>query len=193
MKKTNEFQGAEATVRLEKNRVVKTRLPKAYRLPVLDAALRKQRTRREARLLRKLYTIIRVPAVLEEKGDTLVLEKIHGEPLKRHVTPSRCQKTGALVGRMHAAQIVHGDLTTSNLMLENPGKKDERIALLDFGLSFPSHKLEDMATDVHVFEELVSTDCFDAFWKGYQSTQPKAGDVHARLQKLKSRGRYRNG
>ncbi|MBI2445562.1 Kae1-associated serine/threonine protein kinase [Candidatus Micrarchaeota archaeon] len=187
------YQGAEATVHLQKNRVVKTRVPKAYRLPALDAALRKQRTRREARLLRRLHPIIRVPAVLEENGDTLILERIHGGPLKRHVTPSRCRHAGVLVGKMHAAQIVHGDLTTSNLLLEHPEKEDERIALVDFGLAYPSHKLEDFATDVHVFEELVNAECFDAFWKGYETTQPKAKDVKARLEKLKNRGRYRNG
>lgn len=189
----DQYQGAEATVRLEKDRVVKTRLPKAYRLPELDAALRKQRTRREARLLRRLSNVIRVPAVLEENGDTLVLEKIHGGPLKRHVTPSRCRHAGERVGKMHAAQIIHGDLTTSNLLLEHPDKKTERIALVDFGLAYPSHKLEDFATDVHVFEELVPDDCFEAFWKGYETTQPKAKDVRARLEKLKNRGRYRNG
>lgn len=189
----DQYQGAEATVRIEKDRVIKTRLPKAYRLAALDAALRKQRTRREARLLRKLFNVIRVPAVLEEAGDTLVLEKIDGEPLKRHVTAKRCEHAGELVGKMHAAQIIHGDLTTSNLLLERPNQKTERIALVDFGLSFPSHKLEDMATDVHVFEELVPADCFESFWKGYESTQPKAKDVKARLEKLKSRGRYRNG
>jgi len=189
----DQYHGAEATVRIEKDRVIKTRLPKAYRLPALDAALRKQRTRREARLLRKLHSIIRVPAVLEESGDKLILERIHGEPLKRHVSPTRCLACGQTVGKMHAAQIIHGDLTTSNLMLEHPNQKTERIALVDFGLSFPSHKLEDMATDVHVLEELVPKECFEAFWKGYESTQPTAAEVSKRLEKLKSRGRYRNG
>ncbi len=187
------FHGAEAVVSIHADRVVKTRRPKSYRLPQVDAALRKQRSRREARLLRKLHPVIRVPAVLEEDGDTLVLERIDGEPLKRHVTPMRCRHAGVLVGKMHAANVIHGDLTTSNLMLEHPSQKTERIALLDFGLAYPSHKLEDMATDVHVFEELVATECFDAFWKGYKTAQPKADDVHARLEKLKGRGRYRQG
>ncbi len=196
----DQYQGAEATVRIEKDHVVKTRLPKAYRLPALDAALRKQRTRREARLLRRLHSIIRVPAVLEENGDTLVLEKIDGEALKRHVTQARCEQTGVLVGKMHAAQNIHGDLTTSNILVEHIGKqggtkgKDgEQIALVDFGLSYPSHKLEDFATDVHVFEELVTEECFTAFWKGYETTQPKAAEVAKRLEKLKNRGRYRGG
>lgn len=187
------FHGAEARVTFHAERVVKTRVPKAYRLPQVDAFLRKQRSRREARLLRKLHPIIRVPAVLEKDGDTLVLERIQGDALKRHVTPTRCRHAGELVGTMHAVNVIHGDLTTSNLMLENPNQKTERIALLDFGLAYPSHKLEDMATDVHVFEELVTTECFTAFWTGYEKTNPKADDVHARLEKLKGRGRYRQG
>lgn len=179
-------------MRLEKDHAVKTRLPKAYRLPQVDAALRKQRTRREARILRKLFSVIRVPAVLEETADTLVLERIHGEPLKHHLTPERCRHAGTIVGKMHSAQIIHGDLTTSNFLVENAGQKNEQIALLDFGLSFPSHKLEDMATDVHVFEELVPADCFEAFRAGYSKTQLKAYDVWNRLRKLKTRGRYRS-
>lgn len=201
-----QYCGAEAVVTIEKDRVVKTRLPKAYRLPALDAALRKQRSRREARILRKLQGVIRVPAVLDENVDTLVLERIHGEPLKGHITPARCRHAGQLVGKMHAARIIHGDLTTSNLMVEHgAGKKlskgpketektdeAEQIALVDFGLSYPSHKLEDMATDVHVFEQLVPAACFDAFWKGYGKNQPQAADVQKRLEKLKNRGRYKN-
>jgi len=188
-----EFRGAEALVTIHGDRVVKQRLPKAYRLPEVDAALRKQRSRREARLLRKLHSTIRVPAVLEEKDDTLVLERIHGAALKQHLDVRHCHNVGELVGRMHAQNVIHGDLTTSNLLLEHAGKKDERIALVDFGLAYPSHKLEDMATDVHVFEELVPAECFKEFWKGYETTNPKAPDVHGRLEKLKGRGRYRQG
>ncbi|MBI5226690.1 Kae1-associated serine/threonine protein kinase [Candidatus Micrarchaeota archaeon] len=183
------YRGAEALVTIEKDRVIKTRLAKAYRLPQLDAALRKQRSRREARLLRKLHTIIRVPKVLDETDDSLILEKIHGEPLKHHLTANRCEKAGFAVGKMHAAQLIHGDLTTSNLLVEHPGQKDEQIVLIDFGLSYPSHKTEDMATDLHVFEELVPKDCFEAFWKGYEKSQQNAQDVGTRLEKLKTRGR----
>ena len=86
--------GAEAVVFEKNGRIHKKRLPKTYRLPQLDAMLRKQRSRREAKILQRLSGIIRVPLLLEQTEDTLVLEKIHGVPLKDKLTASFCRKTG---------------------------------------------------------------------------------------------------
>ncbi len=183
-------QGAEATIWEDSGRIVKQRLPKKYRLPALDASLTKQRIRREARLLRKLRGSVRVPDVLEEAADSIVLEKIDGVPLKQCESPKLCEKAGESVGKMHSLEVVHGDLTTSNLFVERHGSA---IVLLDFGLAYSSHKLEDFATDLHVFEELVSEECFEAFCRGYAKTQNRAEEVFARLGKLHGRGRYKKG
>ncbi|HLD76039.1 MAG TPA: KEOPS complex kinase/ATPase Bud32 [Candidatus Norongarragalinales archaeon] len=182
------IQGAEATVSIEDFRVVKTRVPKAYRLPELDGRIRKLRTRREAKTLQRLRGIIRVPQVFSATDDTLELEKIEGVCLKDALNLSSCEKAGQAVGTMHAHGVVHGDLTTSNVLVEN-----DSVALVDFGLSFSSHKAEDFAADVHVLEELVPFDCFEAFWRGYEKTNPNAKMVFASLEKLRKRGRYRKG
>ena len=47
-------QGAEAVIFLDKDRIVKDRIKKSYRLKVIDDNLRKARTKREAKLLKKL-------------------------------------------------------------------------------------------------------------------------------------------
>ncbi len=180
------IQGAEASVSIEELRVVKTRVPKAYRLPELDARIRKQRTRREAKMLQRLSGVIAVPRVFQSTDDTLELSRMAGIPLKEALTLDACQDAGTTVGKMHAHGVVHGDLTTSNFLVENG-----EVALVDFGLSFSSDKPEDFASDVHVFEELVPDDCFRAFWRGYEKINPKAKDVFSRLEKLRKRGRYR--
>lgn len=179
-------QGAEAVLLDDGEAIVKHRLAKGYRLPALDLEIRKKRTRREARILRKLQGIVRVPRVLEETEDTLVLEKIEGKQLKKVITPELCEKTGELVGRMHSAQVVHGDLTTSNFLVSSDG-----IVAIDFGLAYASRKPEDFATDLHVFEEVVTPECMVAFLEGYVKTNAKTKEVLARLEKLKKRGRYK--
>ena len=47
-------QGAEAKLFLEEGKVKKDRFPKSYRIKELDATLRGQRTRKEAKILEKL-------------------------------------------------------------------------------------------------------------------------------------------
>lgn len=178
--------GAEAVVSKKNGRIVKHRLPKKYRLPELDEKIRKFRTKREARILQRLSSVIHVPKVLHQGVDTLELEFIEGKPLKHVLTLTHCRLTGQCVGKMHAARVIHGDLTPSNVLVEKSG-----VCLVDFGLAYSSHKLEDFATDVHVFEELVPKNCFDAFWQGYKKSVPHASDVKKRLEKLKGRGRYR--
>lgn len=185
---THVSTGAEAVIHKKGEVIVKHRLQKRYRLPELDEKIRFQRTKREAKLLHRLQGVIRVPNVLYQGKDVLELEFIHGQPLKHALTPSNCRRVGESVGKLHSAKVVHGDLTPSNVLVEENG-----VCLVDFGLAFSSHKLEDFATDVHVFEELVPGNCFQAFWQGYQKAMPQAGDVLARLKKLKARGRYKKG
>jgi TP53 regulating kinase-like protein len=56
---------------------------------------------------------------------------------------------------MHASDVVHGDLTTSNAMWIAP---TQRLVLIDFGLSTTSALAEDKAVDLYVLERaFVST------------------------------------
>ncbi|KAH7918359.1 hypothetical protein BV22DRAFT_1115439 [Leucogyrophana mollusca] len=56
---------------------------------------------------------------------------------------------GTEIAKMHLADIIHGDLTTSNMMLRC-GTND--LVLIDFDLSYHSALIEDKATDLYVLE-----------------------------------------
>ncbi|KAI0421426.1 tyrosine protein kinase [Xylaria grammica] len=87
------------------------------------------------------------------------------------------RRIGAVVGRMHKVGIVHGDLTTSNMMLR-PWEKDKQpvnghnaegdellegeIVIIDFGLASQSTSEEDRAVDLYVLE------------RAFASTHPRA-------------------
>ncbi len=60
-------QGAEAVIYKTDKKVIKDRIRKNYRLSVIDSKLRLSRTKKEARLLRKLQRIgVPVPNILKE-------------------------------------------------------------------------------------------------------------------------------
>ena len=54
-------QGAEAKIVLSNNFIIKDRIPKAYRLDILDKRIRKSRTKSETKLLEKASQIINSP------------------------------------------------------------------------------------------------------------------------------------
>jgi Kae1-associated kinase Bud32 len=98
---------------------------------------------------------------------------------------------GELVGRLHACGIVHGDLTTSNMILQG-----EKIYFIDFGLAFHDQGIEAQGVDVHVFFQTVRS-CHDrpeelisAFGRGYARTYARAGEVLRRVGEIEARGRY---
>ena len=55
-----------------------------------------------------------------------------------------CKKIGYTVGRMHQADIVHGDLTTSNMLWDEQSKT---LTMIDFGLSSITNQLEDKVSE----------------------------------------------
>jgi Kae1-associated kinase Bud32 len=114
-----------------------------------------------------------------------------GQKLKDVITPALSEKVGELVGRLHKAGIIHGDLTTSNMIL-----RDGRIYLIDFGLAFHEGSVEAQGVDVHVyFQTLESThdrpeELMEAFQAGYIRTYHGAEAVLRRVKEIKARGRY---
>jgi TP53 regulating kinase and related kinases len=59
---------------------------------------------------------------------------------------------GTSVGGLHASGVVHGDLTTSNLILRDKGRGEMDVVVIDFGLGSVSASEEDMAVDLYVLE-----------------------------------------
>lgn len=185
-------RGAEAIITLEDGVVRKWRTPKSYRLPELDEQIRRERTIREARLTSEARRCgVPTPIIKDVLKFDLIIEHISGQKLKDVITPSLSEQVGEMVGRLHNAGIIHGDLTTSNMILRN-----RRIYLIDFGLAFHEGSVEAQGVDVHVyFQTLESThdrpeELMEAFASGYSRTQPKAEAVLERVKEIKARGRY---
>jgi len=189
-------RGAEAVIFQDGRNIVKDRMKKSYRHPELDAELRKQRTRRESNLLRKL-SIPHPKLISTDEKEMIVIELIIGQKV-RDVLDSRgswARKIGELVAEIHNQDIIHGDLTTSNMILD----EHARIVFIDFGLSFQSQKVEDKAVDIHLFKQALDSKHFkvyDAalkeFLKGYSKAK-QAKETLSRLEEVELRGRYRKG
>ncbi|WP_424359423.1 Kae1-associated kinase Bud32 [Methanocella sp. MCL-LM] len=186
-------QGAEAIVDLLPDKVIKTRVPKSYRVKELDERLRRERTRAEAKILSEARRLgIPTPVVYDVRDAALEMELIRGEPLKNVLSPDLSRKAGILVGRLHQGGLIHGDLTTSNMIVS-----DGRIYMIDFGLSFWDGTLEARGVDVHVYyQTLVSShenheELMEAFAEGYHSSFPGAAEVLRRVREIEYRGRYK--
>ena len=193
------IRGAEATVTVEGDRVVKRRVPKAYRHPDLDDRLRGERTRAEARLTSAARRVgVPTPVVhdVDPETGTLVLQRVGSDDLAAGLTPDRCRAVGRHLATLHGAGFVHGDLTTRNVRIRGGGADDNDadVFLIDFGLGYHTRHVEDHAMDLHVFRGSVAgtaTDpsaLLDAFEAGYTDAGDEA--VLERLREIEGRGRY---
>lgn len=194
-------QGAEAVLFQENTFIIKERRRKEYRVPELDDLLRKQRTRREAKIMEKLSSLkIPCPGLLtmDDKQMRIRMKKIEGSTLSdvlESVPYQQIFKTiGKYIARMHDNNIIHGDLTTSNIMLTQAKDPENRIVFVDFGLSFVSTKIEDKAVDLHLLQEALASKhytiaeaCWSAFLKGYSPADQRA--ILQRLTQVQQRGR----
>ncbi|RYG65015.1 Kae1-associated serine/threonine protein kinase [archaeon] len=167
-------QGAEAkvfsTFFLDRPAVCKERQIKSYRLKELDTKINKQRLLHEARCLAKCAKFgISVPCVffVDTERHRLYIEKIAGLTLKQHLwngtdyNSSECialaRRLGNILGSLHEHDIVHGDLTTSNIFLRTlptntPTSSSHDVVLIDFGLGMLQPTAEDKAVDLYVLE-----------------------------------------
>lgn len=189
------FHGAEAIVEKKDNKVIKTRPKKGYRIKELDESIRKSRTNREVKVLQKLEdkNIDFIPKLLRKENYKIIMSEINGEQLDKIIN----KKNYSLIAKdlaikiklMHKKDIIHGDLTTANILV---GKKDNNLYcyIIDFGLSYFSAKVEDKAVDLHVFQEVIES-TFDfgenfmiEFLKIY-----KDKEVEKRLIKVNKRGK----
>jgi Kae1-associated kinase Bud32 len=185
-------RGAEAVITLENGVVRKERIAKSYRQPALDERIRQERTMREARIMSEARRHgVLTPIICDVSRFDLKMEMVAGEKLKDVIDPELSEMVGETVGKLHSGGIVHGDLTTSNMILTCG-----RICLIDFGLSFYERTIETQGVDVHVyFQTLESThdrpqELIEAFVAGYTRTYSQADFVLQRVREIKARGRY---
>lgn len=196
-------QGAEGIIYLDKDKIIKDRIKKSYRNSELDNKIRKSRTRSEIKLLNKVSEIINSPKPFEyskENSFQIKMPFINGEKLSEYLDSFPlnkqkriCRKIGESVEKLHASNIIHGDLTTSNMILKN-----DEVFFIDFGLGYISNKIEDKAVDIHLFKEALEAKhfknwevLFNEFLKGYQKYSEHK-KVLEQLKKVELRGRYRH-
>lgn len=192
------IKGAEADVVIDRDNgiVIKKRLPKRYRIRQLDEIIRKERTRTEAKIMVDVRKVgVPTPIILDITDDMIKMERIDGYILKEMITETLIETVGEHVGRMHKRGVIHGDLTTAN-MIYSPS--EEIVYLIDFGLARYDEEVEGRGVDIHVlFQMLYSTyDDYDrlkySFIKGYIRVFDKAKDVLDRVKEIEYRGRYKH-
>jgi TP53 regulating kinase-like protein len=195
-------RGAEAILYLDNKSLVKERIKKGYRLPQIDNELRKNRTRREAKLLSDARRCgVNTPQIVnvDEDNSKITMEYIEGKRLKEFLNETddakraeTAEKVGKAVGLLHSHGIIHGDLTTSNMIL-----RDEDVYFIDFGLGEFTKRIESLAVDLSVLKEAFKSTHFkhlnplwDSFIKGYKQTNNNFNKVLEALDDIEKRGRY---
>ncbi|WP_297062972.1 Kae1-associated kinase Bud32 [Thermococcus sp.] len=185
--------------------IVKHRIPKRYRIPEIDLKLRKERTVREARILHRAKEFgVNCPHVYEVnlRDMVIVMEFIEGVRLKEHLEEvpmekrlELCREIGRQIGKLHRAGIVHGDLTTSNMIL-----REGKVYLIDFGLADFDSTLEARGVDLHLLKRAMESTHYTWFEEGFRAVLEGYGEVlgekakeeiEEKIEEIESRGRYR--
>ncbi len=199
MVKTLFTQAAEAKIFQDRKNIYKERIKKSYRLPILDEKLRKQRTKKEAKLLEKLQAIIPVPKISHSSNYEIAMEKLEGKKLSKSLDKLKnsseiCKQIGQNIAKLHDFGIIHSDLTTSNMIFN---EKQKKLYFIDFGLSFHSSRVEDKAVDLHLIKQALEAKHFKNFERffshvleGYKSSK-SSSLVLKQLEKVERRGRYK--
>eukprot|EP01103_Thecamoeba_quadrilineata_P010864 TRINITY_DN2460_c0_g1_i1.p1 TRINITY_DN2460_c0_g1~~TRINITY_DN2460_c0_g1_i1.p1 ORF type:complete len:194 (-),score=40.58 TRINITY_DN2460_c0_g1_i1:105-686(-) len=187
---------------------MKERFLKVYRHPALDTKLRSRRTITEARLLAKSKRLgVDVPSVyfVDPLNNRLYLEEIIGLTVKQYLynlSPSQIeeesseldnltQNIGRTIALLHDGEVIHGDLTTSNLMI----RENSSLVVIDFGLSYAGSLPEDKAVDLYVLEKaFLSTHpnterLMEKILAAYGRVSNKCAQVLIRLEQVRQRGR----
>ncbi|XP_013886198.1 EKC/KEOPS complex subunit TP53RK [Austrofundulus limnaeus] len=213
-------QGAEArlyrTQFLGKPTIVKERFPKRYRHPDLDEKLTHRRTVQEVRsILRCRRAGISTPVVyfVDYSCHCVFLEEVlDSVTVRDHITTSQqsgsckeeelqrlAQHIGQILAKMHDEDVIHGDLTTSNMLLRRgPEDTQPDLVLIDFGLSYISALPEDKGVDLFVLEKaFLSTHpntelLFDKLLKSYSTSSKRSAAVITKLDEVRLRGRKRS-
>ena len=192
-------KGAEAYVYTNRDVVLKVRPKKYYRIDEIDVKIRRERTRREAKILSVLNNSnISAPLLIDYSDKEMYIEMsyIDGKKLRDVLTERNikayAQAVATLVGKLHNLNIVHQDLTTSNFIVRNG-----ELFIIDFGLSFFSNKAEDRAVDIHLLKRAIESkhsvlfnDFIESFFEAY-SRFKFSKEVIERIKKVELRGRYK--
>jgi len=205
-------KGAEASLFLEdwhgQKVILKRRLPKEYRLEKLDDEIRFQRTVHEPQIIHKAKEAgVSTPTIfmVDIADATIIMEFVEGKQVKQVLNNLAeeqrlrlCRHIGNMIGRLHSQGIIHGDLTTSNMILT----PHERVVFVDFGLSEISRELEVRGVDLHLMKRAFQSthykyakECFKTAMEGYAEVMGDAlaNVVLEKIREIEKRGRYVSG
>jgi len=197
-------QGAEAKIILSNDFIIKDRIKKSYRIKELDDKIRKQRTKAETKLLEKASGIINAPKpFFTPDFYQIKMPFIQGKKLSENLDSFSlekqkeiCMEIGEEIAKLHKEDIIHGDLTTSNMILvEN---REAKTYFVDFGLGYISKKIEDKAVDLHLLKQALEARhfknwkiLFEEIVRGYGNYE-ESNRVLERLKAVEKRGRYKH-
>ena len=202
-------KGAEASLFLMdwhgRRVVVKVRVPKKYRPAALDEQIRSYRTVHEPQLMHDakaagvptpLIYMVNVPEA------SITMEFVEGQQIKQllnKVSKAKrrdlCLRIGESIGKLHRQGLIHGDLTTSNMILNPEGK----IFFVDFGLGEKNGELEAQGVDLHLMKRALQSthyqsweECFQSVLSGYSMVlgEGLAEKVYEKIREIERRGRY---
>ncbi|MEK6965630.1 MAG: KEOPS complex kinase/ATPase Bud32 [Thermoproteota archaeon] len=197
-------RGAEGDLYLtswnKQKSILKIRKKKAYRNPLLDEKIRRQRTIREDQIIVEAKSFgIDTPLIylVDIKSCSIMMQYIEGT-LVRDLPDSKlvrcCNKIGRIVGTLHKNGIMHGDLTTSNFILSK-----NKLVTIDFGLANKTSKPEDHAVDLRLLKEILGSahvhimkKTWASFLSGYKAIvgPTRLAQVTNLVSVIESRGRY---
>jgi len=200
-------QGAEAEIHLiswmEKKVIQKRRITKTYRLTEIDDRLRKSRTKKEAQLMMDARRSgISVPIIydVDIHQYQIIMEYVDGPRVKDVLDDmtadeqkSLCCTIGTEIAKLHRYGLIHGDITTSNLMLSH-----DRVYFIDFGLGDKCCEDEVRGVDLHLLMEAFrathpTPQCFEWVMQGYRKTFGDASMIEKKIEDIGKRGRYTRG
>ncbi|WCJ21586.1 EKC/KEOPS complex subunit bud32 [Euphorbia peplus] len=206
-------QGAEARV-FESNfvgrrSIIKERFSKKYRHPSLDSKLTLKRLYAEARCTtkaRRLGVSTPVLYAVDPLLHSLTFEYVEGPSIKdvflefglHGVVEERLDdiaiQIGYAIGKLHDGGLIHGDLTTSNMLIRS---STNQLVLIDFGLSFTSTLPEDKAVDLYVLERALLSmhsscgNVMDRILAAYRKSSKQWSSTMNKLAQVRQRGRKR--
>lgn len=217
-------QGAEAKLFLGEFNgqqcLIKERFQKNYRHPDLDAQLTKERMRAESKAIsrctaagiltpkifhmdlneRKIYMEYLDKSITAKVYINEIVPSIESAETRETKLSELAKRIGDVVGKMHFNNIIHGDLTTSNILL-NPTSDDLStydLIMIDFGLANYGQSGEQKGVDLYVLERaLLSTHSgvptlFGVILDAYKDANAKNWPgIIQKFEEIRARGRKR--
>ena len=202
-------KGAEASLYIadwqERRVIIKVRFPKKYRPEKLDDRIRSYRTVHEPQLMHEAKAAgVPTPLIymVNRLENSITMEYIERQQIKQVLNSASeskrqkiCTQIGVLIAKLHLQGLIHGDLTTSNMILT----AENKIFFIDFGLGEKNTEIEVKGVDLHLLKRALQSthyqfweQCFKAVLSGYSSIVGKENmeKVHEKIVEIERRGRY---